>query len=146
MRRLAALFAVAAVALAACSRGDDAATPTTTAAPTTSTTTTTAPPTTTTTALPVATGAPSCPAIPPRVEAPVDRPSYVLRIDVRPHDNVVVGSVDVRFTPDLPTDRLVFRLWPNGPRASRGGARLDVTDVRLGAHPAESRRPSATTL
>lgn len=147
MRRFATHFAAAvAVVVAACSGGDDGATPTTTTAPSTTTTTTTAPPTTTTTALPVATGAPSCPASPPRVEPPADRPSYVLRIDVRPQDNAVVGTVDVRFTPDLATDRLVFRLWPNGPRPAKGGARLDVTDVRLGAHPAEARRPSATIL
>ncbi|HEX9968927.1 MAG TPA: M1 family aminopeptidase, partial [Acidimicrobiales bacterium] len=42
--------------------------------------------------------------------------------------------------------RLVFRLWPNGPRTARGGAKLDVTSVRIGAHPADSRRPHATTL
>ena len=147
MRRLAALSLVASLVLAACSRGDggDDATPTTTTAP--STTTTTAAPTTTTTgALPVATGSPSCPPIPPRVAPPPDRPRYVLRIDVRLQENAVVGNVDVRFTPDLATDRLVFRLWPNGPRPSKGGARLDVTDVRLGAQPAESRRPSPTVL
>ncbi|MGH9181223.1 MAG: peptidase M1, partial [Acidimicrobiales bacterium] len=59
---------------------------------------------------------PSCPAIPARAEPPPDRPRYDLTVDVRPADNEVVGETRVRFTPDLPTDMLVFRLWPNGPR------------------------------
>jgi hypothetical protein len=148
MRRLAALTAAALVLTAACSRGDDEAATTTSSA----STPTTVPPTTTTaaapttTALPVATGSPSCPAIPERVPPPADRPSYVLRVDVRPDENLVVGTTDVRFTPDLATDRLVFRLWPNGPRTTAGGAKLDVTGVRVGAHAADSRRPNATTL
>jgi hypothetical protein len=139
MRRLPVLVLLVA---AACSSGDDndaAPTTTTTTAPTT---TTTAAPTTTTTRGTT----PSCPAIPARVAPPDDRPTYVLRIDVRPTENVVIGRTDARFTPDLPTDKLVFRLWPNGPRTAAGGARLDVTAVHLGAHPAETRRPDSTTL
>jgi aminopeptidase N len=136
VRRAAAAFLV----LAACSTGrdDNAAPPTmpTTAAPTTttaSTTTTTAPD-------------PSCPGVPPRAEPPADRPRYTLRIDVRPGENVVVGDVTVRFTPDLETDRLVFRLWPNGPRTAAGGAELAVTSVTIDGTAATSRRPDATTL
>jgi hypothetical protein len=80
------------------------------------------------------------------VEPRDDRPRYVLHIDVRPADNVVTGAVDVRFTPDIPTDRLVFRLWPNGPRPAGAGATLDVPEVRIGAHPATLERPDPTTL
>ena len=45
-----------------------------------------------------------------------NRPSYQLRIDLQPERRLVTGAERVRFTPDLATDRLVFRLWPNGPR------------------------------
>ncbi|HZQ26703.1 MAG TPA: hypothetical protein VFA94_03290 [Acidimicrobiales bacterium] len=88
----------------------------------------------------------SCPAVPARATPRPDRPRYVLHVDVRPAENVVTGSVDVRFTPDIPTDRLVFRLWANGPRPAGAGARLDVPEVRVGAHPATLERPDPTTL
>ena len=68
-----------------------------------------------------------------------------LRLDLE--HNVVDGRETVRFTPDLDTDRLVFRLWPNGPRPSRSGSRLDVADVYLGSSaPVPVQRPDATTL
>lgn len=80
----------------------------------------------------------SCPGIPPRVAPRSDRPRYRLKVDVKPADNVVEGEVAVRFTPDLPTDRLVFRLWPNSPRTARAGARLDVGGVFVGGQRVEA--------
>ena len=116
----------------------------TTAAPTSTTTTTTTAPTTTIAGQPATA---SCPAIPPRATPAADRPSYRLDLDVDLAANVVIGRQVVRFTPDLPTDRLVFRLWPNGPRPSEAGARLDVDAVYLGGTvPARTERPDATTL
>ena len=142
MRRPAVLLLL----LAACSGGDkDAATTTTASTTTTTATTTTAPPTTTT-ALPVATGAPSCPPIPPRAEPPPDRPRYTLHVDVRPSENVVIGKVKVEFTPRDESNRLVFRLWPNGPRPAAGGARLDVASVTVNGEPRTVGGPDATTL
>ena len=99
----------------------------------------------TTTTLPVAT-APACPAIPPRANPDPARPRYTVRADVRPAEGVVVGEVRVRFTPDLATDRLVFRLWPNGPRASAGGTRLEAGPVTIGGRPAATTSPDVTTL
>ena len=52
----------------------------------------------------------------------------------------------VAFTPDLPTGRLVFRLWPNGPLQAREGAHLTVAGVRLGGRPAATALPDPTTL
>lgn len=52
----------------------------------------------------------------------------------------------VRFTPDLPTDRLVFRLWPNGPREAGVGAHLDTGPVTLDGHDAPARLDNPTTL
>ncbi|HWC12127.1 MAG TPA: hypothetical protein VG455_12995 [Acidimicrobiales bacterium] len=58
-----------------------------------------------------------------------DRPRYVLDLDVRPGEAVVEGRQTVELTLDFDTDRLVFRLWPNGPRQRAEGARLDVLAV-----------------
>jgi hypothetical protein len=111
------------------------------AAPTTTTTSAT---TTTTTTTTVAAG--TCPAPPPRNPPRPDRPRYILRLDVKPAANVVSGQVEVQFQPDLPTDRLVFRLWANAPRTDRAGAHETVDGVRVGPHPADSQQPDPTTL
>lgn len=116
-------------------------TPVTTAAP--ATTTTRAP---TATAPAAAPAAASCPSIPARVAPRPDRPRYTLKVDVKPADNVVEGEVAVRFTPDLPTDRLVFRLWANSPRTAGAGTRLDVGGVEVGGRRVDAVMESATML
>ena len=68
----------------------------------------------------------SCPAVPERTAPRSDRPSYELDVDVRLAEGIVVGSQTVRFTPDVATDRLVFRLWANSPRITRAGGRIEV--------------------
>lgn len=68
----------------------------------------------------------SCPAVPERPAPRSDRPSYELDVDVRLAEGIVVGSQTVRFTPDVATDRLVFRLWANSPRITRAGGRIEV--------------------
>lgn len=65
---------------------------------------------------------------------------------MKPADNVVTGQVEVQFQPDLFTDRLVFRLWANGPRPAGAGAHETVDGVRIGAHPAQTQQPDPTTL
>ena len=56
------------------------------------------------------------------------------------------GQLAVRFTPDRDTDRIVFRLWPNGPRGSRAGARLDVGTLRVEGRTIPAAVENATTL
>jgi hypothetical protein len=58
----------------------------------------------------------------------------------------VTGTLGVVFTPDVPTGRLVFRLWPNGPRQAREGSHLSVSDVRLGGRSASTALTDPTTL
>lgn len=163
---LAVLVALASL-LAACGRGgdDDALgreggqAPTSTAAPTGPTTTTTTAPTTTTAAPSTTTttagftaAAPqpatvTCPPAPAATRPDPDRPTYLMDLDVRPDEGVVEGRLTVRFTPDIATDRLVFRLWPNGPRAAEAGARLEAGPVFLGSSaPAPTEQPDPTTL
>jgi len=65
---------------------------------------------------------------------------------VKPADNVVEGEIAVRFTPDLTTDKLVFRLWANSPRLAAGGARLDVGGVSVGGRRVDAVSENATTI
>ena len=81
----------------------------------------------------------SCPQ-PPALAAPApDRPRYAVDMRVAPPFRVVTGRLTVTFTPNRPVQRLVFRLWPNGPRQLRDGSRLEVTGVR-------GERPDPTTF
>jgi len=99
----------------------------------------------TATSLPEAT-AQSCPTIPARAAPPADRPRYVLTVDVKPAEGLVRGDLKVAFTPDLPTDELVLRLWPNGPRPALGGARMETGPVTVDGVEAPATRSDATTL
>ncbi len=140
--------ATAFVVLAACSGdgprvlGPTPAQRTETAPPPTSAPSTTAP----VAPGPARAGDATCPAVPERLGPAPDRPRYDLQIDVSPATNTVTGRVAVRFVPDLATDRLVFRLWPNGPRPARAGARLDVGAVTVGGRPLAAARENPTTL
>ena len=147
MRRLAALVVL--VVLSACAGDDDVALDreraTTTEPPATTTTASTTTTSTTSPAQAVAAG--ECPRVPARATPPRDRPRYVLRVDADPVQGLVEGDVVVRFRPDLDTDRLVFRLWPNGPRPAARGVRLEVGPVTgAGGHALPSQQPDPTTL
>src|SRR5207244_2431690 len=113
--------------------------------PTTTATATTVPPATTSTVRPAPATA-SCPAPPPRAQPDPNRPRYTLRVDVRPADGVVDGDVSVRFTPDLDTDRLVFRLWPNGPAIAANGGHLDAGPVTVDGAAVPAGLDNPTTL
>ncbi len=142
MTRRAGLLLLA-LLLTACTEGDTAQTarPPATTAPAPAT----APPTSTTTALPAATVA-GCPAVPARAQPDPARPKYMLRADVHPVEGTVDGQLKVVFTPDLDTDRLVFRLWPNGPKSGPAAASLETGPVTIGDRPVTSTLDDATTL
>jgi hypothetical protein len=59
---------------------------------------------------------------------------------------VVTGDLKVRFTPDLGTDRLVFRLWPNGVGLAAQGARLDAGPVTIAGQVTPTTTDEPTTL
>lgn len=134
--------------LAACSGGDDpvlgGASTTTTEAPASTTTTET-------TAAPLVQPAPpqpaagDCPPVPARREPDPDRPRYRIDLEVDLVADRVRGTLDVRFTPDLPTERLVLRLWPNGPRARGAGASLAVGEVQVDGEVRPVAQPDVTT-
>jgi hypothetical protein len=141
--------AVLVVLAAGCAGGSDPAPVAEASTTTTSSSTTTTSTTTTTVVAPVAAMAATttCPAVPARAVPDPERPRYRLTVDVRPAENLVRGTVAVRFTPDLATDRLVFRLWPNGPKLQQAGARLDVGAVSVDGGAAKPGQvPNLTTL
>jgi hypothetical protein len=60
--------------------------------------------------------------------------------------STVTGSVTVVFTPDLSTNELVFRLWPNAPVLAASGVHEDVGTVTRDGVVLTADRPDATTV
>jgi len=79
---------------------------------------------------------------------PTPRPHYALSVRVRPGLRTVTGALTVTFTApsEQGTDRLVFRLWPNGPRYAKTGAHLSVSAVREEGRMLPLSYPDPTTL
>lgn len=71
---------------------------------------------------------PHCPA--DRAEPDPARPRVTLDFRLADDRRTVTGTETVVFTPDLATDRLVFRLVPNGLDSAAAGNRLTVEGVR----------------
>ncbi len=69
----------------------------------------------------------SCPV--EAVQPPADRPVVDLRFELDGDGRTVTGTEQLRFTPDLPTDELVFRLTANQPQSVTNGSRIAVGDV-----------------
>ncbi len=131
--------------LTACSAGDDVPPPASSRLRPTLPPTSVAPPAAPT--VPPAAAARGCPQAPARAEPDATRPRYKLTVDVRTTESLVVGTVAVRFVPDLAIDKLVFRLWPNGPRPSQGGGSMSVGDVVVdGAAVASTVGPEDSTV
>jgi len=88
----------------------------------------------------------ACPATAPYSAPAADRPRYVLHVRLPRRGQEVSGELSVRFTPNRPTDRLLFRLWANERVSRQTGARLGVTDVTSAGKRLQTSRPDATTL
>ena len=88
----------------------------------------------------------ACPAPPAAAQPRADRPRYALTIRVASSFRLVTGDLTVTFTPNRPTDRLVFRLWPNGPPQLVQGSRLDPGVVTSSGRQLRTLRPDPTTL
>jgi hypothetical protein len=75
-----------------------------------------------------------------------DRSRYSIDVRLEPTSYRVLGRLKVAFTPDIATDRLVFRLWPNGGSLVREGTHLSVGAVSVDGHPRSSHLSDPTTL
>lgn len=80
------------------------------------------------------------------VDGGAARPSYTIAATLDLGANTVTGSVTVAFTPDLATDRLVFRLWPNGPTPAKYGGQIATGQAIVSERHVPSRLDGATTL
>lgn len=69
----------------------------------------------------------ACPA--EAVAPPQDRPVIALEFSLAENLRIVTGTETLTFSPDLPTEELVFRLIPNSPASAPFGNRLTVTEV-----------------
>lgn len=88
-----------------------------------------------------------CSITPAYPEPDPDRPRYELTVTIPESGRTIEGEQAVTFTPDLATDRLVFRLWPNSPISSKNGARLEVSGLEgPGGEPLATTQPDPTTL
>jgi Peptidase family M1 domain len=88
----------------------------------------------------------SCPAPATPPPPPTDRPTYAMTLSIGGGKKVVRGTSHVSFALDRASDRIVFRLWPNMPVQRAVGARLDVSNVRVGAAAVTTSTPDPTTL
>ena len=88
----------------------------------------------------------ACAPPPPRAAPRSDRPRYEVNVRVKRPFRVVTGDLRVTFTPNRPTNRLVFRLWPDGPSQRHAGSRLDVGAVTSAGAKLQIARPEPTTL
>jgi hypothetical protein len=75
-----------------------------------------------------------------------NRPRYRIDVRIQPAAHRVLGRLSAEFTPDIATDRLVFRLWPNGGSLAQEGAHLAVGAVALDGHIRPSHLSDPTTL
>jgi hypothetical protein len=77
---------------------------------------------------------------------PAGRPHYVLAVKAAKGLRDVSGTLSVAFAPEVATDRIVFRLWPNSPYYAQRGAHLDVGSVAAAGRKVATSRPDPTTL
>ena len=76
-----------------------------------------------------------------------NRPRYTMSLDITPSAATVAGAIDVKFTPDFETDRIVFRLWPNGPRQLSFGTHLEIVGpVEVDGKPAPTSQDDISML
>jgi hypothetical protein len=96
--------------------------------------------------VPLLVAAVACPQPPQRAVPRADRPRYTVEVRVTRPFRTVTGALTVTFTPNRATDRLVFRLWPNGPGQRHAGSRLIVGKVTSRGAVLPAARPDPTTL
>jgi len=71
-----------------------------------------------------------CDAAPLALPDP-NRPRYRGAIAIDPAARTIAGQLEIAFTPDLDTDEIVVRLWPNGPRTALAGVTSTLTSAAI---------------
>jgi hypothetical protein len=81
-----------------------------------------------------------------RREPDPQRPRYRVEVAIDPASPRVTAAMTVVFTPDLETDRIVLRLWPNGGVRSSRAARATISQLTVDGAPVTSTQPDPTTV
>jgi hypothetical protein len=92
------------------------------------------------------TAVPDCSVSPALPAPPTDRPKYVLRVRLNRGLREASGTLALSFQPEVATDRVVLRLWPNSPMYAARGARLTVGRVTSAGRTIPKVLGDATTL
>jgi hypothetical protein len=149
LRRAALLVVVLALVSASCKADDDRSTFTTTT--TTRRATTTSSSATSSSSSTVVTAAPApapngCDASSLQRVAPrADRTAYSVDATLDLDANMVNGTMEAAFTPDRDTDKVVLRLWPNGPSQRARGAHEEIANATLDGKPVAITMANPTT-
>jgi Peptidase family M1 domain len=75
-----------------------------------------------------------------------DRSRYRIMMTVDPATATVSGHTDVEINLDLPTDRIVVRLWPNGGVRDTAAPLATLTNSMVAGTAVKSTRPDPTTV
>jgi hypothetical protein len=67
-------------------------------------------------------------------EPPANRPRYVVQMTVDPTTGIVTGTMSITFQPDLPIDRVILRLWPNGGARDATSPSIEASNIRVGTN------------
>lgn len=87
-----------------------------------------------------------CPPPPSYSQPRADRSRYTLGVRLDVSHGIVHGKEALSFTPDLTTDQLVFRLWPNAPPQAAEGAHLSVGTIESNGQKLPAHLTDPTTL
>jgi hypothetical protein len=85
----------------------------------------------------------SCAVVVP--EPPANRPRYTVQMTVDPSTGIVAGRMTISFQPDLPIDRVVIRLWPNGGVRDATAPSIVATNTQIGVNGATPKPVLAST-
>jgi Peptidase family M1 domain len=81
-----------------------------------------------------------------RAAALDNRIKMAVQLEFDPKTAMVTGRVNATFTPDLPTDRVVLRLWPNGGQRDNTAPVSELSNVTINDVTATPKRINSTTV
>jgi hypothetical protein len=82
----------------------------------------------------------------PRQSPRADRSKYRITMSVDPTTATISGHTDVDITVDLPTDRVIVRLWPNGGIRDKTAPMATLTNATVRGATVKLMRPDPTTI
>lgn len=75
-----------------------------------------------------------------------NRPIYDVSLAIDVPTARVEGSASISFTPDLPIDTVVLRLWANSPRPANAGSEMRLATASIDGNPVDVEQVTATEI